>query len=218
MPKCIYALLCTALLFAQAAFAAETTSFNFSGCVDSRERAVASQADASLPVLLETRLVEGNRVIVYNPSLLPQLLPETRAFLYAHECAWTRLGMPIDQTRTAEQARRADCWAVEILSRSKIIKNAATLAAIESDLALAAGSAEQLPGPARELKLAACSASKALKTTAKGSVVQIDSALPEASPAWNTCMQTCGNVLFACGRAKTCTDRFDQCIAACGTK
>ncbi|GAB2878082.1 hypothetical protein GCM10027046_02540 [Uliginosibacterium flavum] len=218
MTRLLGALICACSLFAQTAMAADTVSFNFGGCIDSREKAIVSQADPALPVIVETRLVEGNRVIFYNPTRLPQLLPETRAFLYAHECAWTRLGLPIDRERSAENARRADCWAVDTLTRSKILK-AGALEGIEMDLAMVADSASQLPGPARELKLASCAGGRALSRPSakgKGNVINTDAAT--ASPAWNTCMQGCGNRLYSCGRGDGCNASFNQCTAACGSK
>ncbi|MDP5239091.1 hypothetical protein Q9Q94_06085 [Uliginosibacterium sp. 31-16] len=219
MTRLFGALICACTLFAQTALAADTVSFSFAGCTDSRDKPVASQADPALAVLVETRLVEGNRVIFYNPSRLPQLLPETRAFLYAHECAWTRLGMPIDLDRSVENARRADCWAVDTLTRSKLIK-AGALEAIEMDLAMAStDSASQLPSPSRELKLAACAGGKVLSSPAsrsKGTVLEMGSAT--ASPAWNACVLGCGNKLFACGRGSSCQSSFDQCKAGCNGK
>lgn len=217
MNRLLSAMLCALALFAQAAPAAETVSFSFAGCVDSRERPVASRPDADLPVLLETRLIEGNRVIFYNPSLLPQLLPETRAFLYAHECARTRLGLSIDLARSLADAERADCWAANTLLRSKLIKNAAGLTAIETDLSLASEEDwAKLPGPARELHLAACVGGKPATRGAQGNVLDVNVA--PASPAWNACVLACGNRLFACGRGASCQASFDQCKAACTGK
>ena len=211
-------LICAGLLFAQACSATETVSFSFAGCVDSRERPVVSQADPALPVLVETRLVEGSRVIFYNPSLLPQLLPETRAFLYAHECAWTRLGLPIDLDRTETNAHRADCWAANTLLRSKLIKGNAGLDAIEADMALADADSAKLPGPPRVLQLASCVAGKSnISTTShQGTVLKLNE--NPASPAWNACMQACGSRLYACGRSSSCTSSFNQCTAGCAKK
>ncbi|MBS1208300.1 MAG: hypothetical protein H6R19_698 [Proteobacteria bacterium] len=211
-------LICVGLLFAQVCAAAETVSFSFAGCVDSRERPVASQADPALPVLVETRLVEGNRVIFYNPSLLPQLLPETRAFLYAHECAWTRLGMPIDLVRSEANAHRADCWAANTLLRSKLVKGDTGLDAIEADLALAEAESARLPAPPRALALSSCVATKPAPRAEShsGTVLKLNE--NPASPAWNACMQACGNRLYACGRSSNCTTSFDQCTAGCANK
>jgi hypothetical protein len=207
------------LVLAPAVHAADIVSFSFSGCTDARDHPVRNQADPNLPALLETRMVEGNRVIFYNPTLFPELQPETRAFLYAHECAWTRLGLPINTERTEENAHRADCWAVETLSREKLIKNAAALDAIEGDLALIADKQAQLPGPARTLKLASCPFSPAAVSSkpVRGNVLDVDKVHP-ASPVWSACVQGCGNRLYTCGRSSTCVDRFNQCSTACNNK
>jgi hypothetical protein len=195
-----------------------SVSFSFSGCTDPHNQPVRSQEDPNLATLLETRLVEGNRVIFYNPTLFPELQPATRAFLYAHECAWTRLGLPVTVARTEANAHRADCWAVETLYRQKLIKDANALTDIEGDLALIAEQQAQLPQPARTLTLASCAAHPPTTTTkSTGNVVSIDASIPN-SPAWNACMQSCGNRLYACGRSSACTSSFSQCTNSCSSK
>lgn len=193
-----------------AAHAQETVSFSFAGCTNPQGKAVRSQADPALAVLVETRMIDGDRVIVYNPSMLPQLLPETRAFLYAHECAWANLGLPVTTERTAENAHRADCWAVDTLVRSHLISRG-NLDSIENDLTLAADNAAQLPQPPRQYNLASCSAGKA----ARGSGNVLDVNATPATQAWNNCMQSCGNRLYACGRSSACMATFNQCTSAC---
>lgn len=192
------------------AHAQETVSFSFAGCTDPQGKPVRSQADPSQRVLLETHVVDGNRVITYNPSLLPQLLPETRAFLFAHECAWTNLNLPIDGQRTLENAHKADCWATDTLVRSHLIGRG-NLETIENDLTLAAENANQLPQPARQYNLTSCPAGK----SAKGSGNVLDVNATPATQVWNNCMQACGNRLYACGRASSCMATFNQCTAAC---
>lgn len=213
--------LCSFLLLGllPAAQAADTVTFSFAGCTDVSNKPVRSQSTPDLPVLLTTSVVEGNRVIYYNPSMLPQLLPETRAFLYAHECAWTHLGLPLNVDRSVENAHRADCWAVETLARSKLIKGAASLENIESDLSLVGEDSRLLPPPQREYKLASCPAAKAIgagKPVRNGNVLDVNPT--PASQNWDRCMQACGARLFACGRSNACTSAFDQCTTGCGSK
>jgi hypothetical protein len=207
----LFLLVCLFLLnLATTAYAQETVAFSFAGCTDPQGKAVRGQADPGLRVLLETHVVDGSRVIAYNPSLLPQLLPETRAFLYAHECAWTNLNLPIDSQRTLENAHKADCWAVDTLVRSHLISRN-NLESIENDLALVTENAAQLPQPARQYNLASCAPGKSSKTS--GNALDVNA--PPASQAWNNCMQSCGNHLYACGRSSSCMATFNQCTATC---
>lgn len=210
--KTLLTLLCATLLGLASvpALAAETVSFSFSGCTDGMKRPVASRADAALPQLVDVILVEGNRVIVYNPSMMPQLLPETRAFFYAHACAITRLGLPIDRERSAEQVKRADCWAYDTLLRSGLLKDASTLEAINTDLEISPEAWPLVPGPVRRLDAASCT-----PQSVKGQSRPLKLDGPNASAQWSACVQACGNRLFSCGRSAACQSAFDQCRAGC---
>lgn len=200
-------LFCT---LAPTAHAQETVSFSFAGCTDAHGKAVANKADPGLPVLVETRVLDGVRTIVFNPSMLPQLLPETRAFLFAYECAWTNLGLPAEGNRSAENAHKADCWAADTLVRSHLVSRS-NLESIENDLSLVAENAAQLPPPARQYNLASCSPGK----SARGDGNVLDLNASPATQAWNNCMQACGNRLYACGRSNACMSTFNQCTASC---
>ncbi len=226
----LFALLLT--LLATPVLAAETVSFSFNGCTDTLNRPVASRAEPGLASLVDVQQIEGNRVIVYNPSMMPQLLPETRAFFYAHACAITRLGLPIDRERTAEQTRRADCWAFDTLRRSGMLKgNAAE--GIQTDMEISPEVWQMVPGGARTLDPALCKpgakiaakpkagaaaaeGDKADVEVVKGNALSLDT--PNASPAWNACTQSCGNRLFSCGRGSSCQASFDQCVKGCAGK
>lgn len=210
--KNLLTLLCATLLGLTSipANAAETVSFSFNGCTDGMKRPVASKADPALPQLVDVILVEGNRVIVYNPSMMPQLLAETRAFFYAHACAITRLGLPIDRERSAEQIKRADCWAFETLQRSGLLKDASSLEAINTDLEISPEAWPLLPGPVRQLDAASCAPQPG---KAPSRALKLDA--PNASPQWNACVQACGNRLYSCGRSASCQSAFDQCRASC---
>lgn len=194
-----------------AARADEIVTFSFGGCVDAAGKPVPSKADPSLETLLNTAEENGQRVIRYNPALLPQLLPETRAFLFAHECAWTHLNMAIAGVRSVEQAQRADCWAVETLLRSRLVSRE-SLPAVEADLEMVADKQDTLPQPARPVNLRSCAAVRNVADKA-GSVL----AMPHGAgdDRWNACTQACGADLFRCGRGEACTRSFDQCVAVC---
>ena len=191
----------------------ETVTFSFAGCLDAQGHPVASRADATLQVLVATSLEGDQRVILYNPSLLPQLLPETRAFLFAHECGRTYLKQPLG-ARTTEQVRQADCWAVDTLLRSRLLKDSEGVSAIESDLSMLDAQRAQLSAHEHAYALTSCPATKA-GTRGTGNVLQLDG--KTASPAWNVCTQRCGAVLYQCGRSDSCTASFDRCVTGCNT-
>lgn len=208
-------------LLAPPASSAETVSFSFSGCTDTLNRPIASRAEPALSALVDVILEEGNRVIVYNPSMLPQLLPETRAFFYAHACAITRLGLPIDRERSAAQTQRADCWAFDTLRRSGLLK-ANTAEAIQTDMEISPEVWPLVPGGPRSLDPARCNSNNTRVTATPdspvkhGNVLSLDT--PNASPAWNACTQNCGNKLYSCGRSASCQAGFDQCMKGCAGK
>jgi hypothetical protein len=180
----------------------------FDGCTDAKGNPVPALADDKLPAVAQLGLAEGKPVIRYNPNALPRLLLETRLFIYAHECGRQYLGFAVEGPRTASEARQADCWAYSGLKRT-IFADAQVTSAVEDDLAASTEDWTELPGPARELHLASCTAG----VSAKGSLK-----LP-AGPGrdkWNTCQQACGSKLYSCGRSNGCEAAFNQCSVACG--
>lgn len=200
------------------ALAAETVSFSFAGCTDTMNRPIPSRADPAASKLVDVILDAGQRVIVYNPSAQPQLLPETRAFFYAHACAITRLGLPIDRERSAAQTQRADCWAFDAMRRSGLLKSADAASAIQSDMDLTPEVWALVPGAQRKLDPALCSGASPARGDSEtrlvqGNALKLDS--PNASPAWNACTRNCGNRLYACGRGATCQSSFEQCTKGC---
>jgi len=180
----------------------------FDGCTDAKGNAIPALADDKLEVVALAGLSEGKPVIRYNPQILPRLLLETRLFVFAHECGRQYLGFPATGDRTLIQAREADCWAYSTLKRS-VLSTAPVLSAVEDDLAMAPDDWKQLPGPAREIKLASCPA---------GPVTSGSLALPTgpARDKWDKCQQGCGAKLFSCGRSASCEATFNKCSAACG--
>ena len=183
-------------------------NMTFDGCTDAKGNPVTGVADEKLPAVAQYGVMDGKPVIRYNPQILPRLLLETRLFVYAHECGRQYLAFPATGERTAIQARQADCWAYSSLKRS-VLSSEPVLAAVEDDLNMVADDWAQLPGPAREVKLASCPA---------GPVTAGSVALPTgpARDKWNTCQQACGSKLYSCGRSASCEAAFAQCSAACG--
>lgn len=187
------------------------TFITFEKCADSKGRAVAVIADGAIKEVVRSGIEEDGMVIRYNAKVLPQLLPESRQFIFAHECARHFLGAPVVGERTLEQARRADCEAHNVLVRSKLIARAEDLAPVVDDLKMV--STEDwslLPGPQRELSFAACAPS----AQTRGNLAL--PAAPAHSDKWNACVQACGARLFACGRSTQCQTVYDQCNRACG--
>jgi hypothetical protein len=183
-------------------------NMTFDGCTDAKGNAVEALADNKLPAVAQYGLADGKPVIRYNPQLLPRLLLETRLFVYAHECGRQYLGFPATGERTAIQAREADCWAYNTLKRS-VLSTAPVLSAVEDDMNMVAEDWAQLPGPAREVKLASCAA---------GPVTKGSLALPTGPgrDKWDKCQQACGSKLYSCGRGASCEAAFNHCSAACG--
>ncbi|MDB5801391.1 MAG: putative secreted protein [Rhodocyclales bacterium] len=190
------------------AWPALAQNLTFDGCTDARGNPVTGIADEKLPAVAQYGVVEGKPAIRYNPQALPRLLLETRLFVYAHECGRQYLGFPAEGERTAAQARQADCWAYATLKRS-VLSSPQVLAAVEDDLSMAGWG--ELPGPARELKLASCTA---IETKASEGSLKLPSG--PARDKWNQCEQACGAKLYSCGRAASCEAVFSQCSAACG--
>ncbi|HEX5126294.1 MAG TPA: hypothetical protein VFW00_06110 [Rhodocyclaceae bacterium] len=181
-----------------------------SGCSDAHGNPVPAVADDTLLSVAKLSVDNGKTIIRYNPKALPRLLPESRLFVFAHECARQYLGFSVDGERTAEQARQADCWAVATLRHSQVFKNAQTMTAVEDDLSMVSTDWALLPGPQRELKLASCSS----PPQTKGSMQ-----LPGSGPAndkWDACVQRCSSKLDSCGRAASCQQAYDNCTASCG--
>ncbi|MDQ7989105.1 MAG: hypothetical protein REI09_05660 [Candidatus Dactylopiibacterium sp.] len=206
-------------LFATLPAFADTVSFSFAGCTDALNRPVASRADPALGSLVEVQLAEGTREIVYNPQSLPQLLPETRAFFYAHACAVVRLGQAIDRPRSEADVQRADCWAFDTLHRSGLLKREGAVDALTSDVELTPALWEKVPGPARALDPARCAGATPRPAAAtRGNALQVAPGSRNASPAWNACTLACGNRLYACGRGGACQSAFDRCTAGCAGK
>lgn len=184
----------------------------FDGCKDKLGEPVKTVIDPTLRAVAKAGVVDGKGVIRHNPEMLPRLLPETRMFVFAHECGRQLLGFAPDAELQVAQVRQADCWAVDVMQRSGMLKDKALLGVIEDDLSMAPNDWALLPGPRRVLELAAC---KPVPT--KKGALRMDTAAP-SNEKWNACQLSCGNKLYSCGRGASCQSSFDQCSAACGAK
>jgi hypothetical protein len=183
----------------------------YHGCVDALGRAVEAVEDATLPATFATRVEGGRAVIRYNPQALPDLQPATRMFLFGHECARLNLGIAPEAPRSHDDARRADCWGLTTLLRSRVL-GVSDVAVIHADLQRSEDAWRWLPGPMRRVDLHAC------HREASG----LQWALPTVpQEVANACTRACADALLACQRAcrgpacEPCVVRYAQCARSC---
>jgi len=188
------------------------TSFSYAGCVDAAKKPVPAKADEQLAHFAEARLEDDKLVIYYNPKALPELLPETRLFLFAQECARFPLKQPLGAERSAEQIQAAECWALATLNRSRLLTAKDSIEALQVDLPAESDVWQQIGSPAHSLNLAACP-----RQGSRGSLA-LPSGGAESSDKWNACVQSCGSKLYACGRAAGCQSSYNACSSACDGK
>lgn len=182
----------------------------YGGCVDAAGHPVAAVPDPSLPGPVSTGVEQGRTVIRYNPNALPGIGERGQLFLFAHECARLNLGMSPTGARSRDDARRADCWAGDMLLRSGLVQLEG-LAALQPAFEPGATDWSRLPGPVRSIDLLSCPRhlSPSLQAPAFG------------QEAWNACARRCGDALYACqhgGRhagADPCEDTHQRCMASC---
>ena len=203
-PILIAALWCSAAL--SAASQAQDQTF-YGGCVDAAGNAVAAIEDRSLPGPVNTRVEDGRAVIRYNTAALPGLGERGHLFLFAHECARLNLGMSPTAPRSRDDARRADCWAGDMLRRSGLVPLEG-LAALQPNFEPGVADWRLLPGPMRRIDLLSCPRhlSPSLQGPASG------------QDAWNTCARHCGDTLYACQRRATadaCEAAHSRCMSRC---
>lgn len=192
-----------------AALAQERITYH--GCVDADGRAVEAVEDATLPATFATRIEGGRAVIRYNPQALPDLQPATRLFLFGHECARLNLGMAPEGPRSRDDARRADCWGLITLMRSRVL-GVSDVAVIQADLQRSDDAWRWLPGPMRRVDLHACHREASVLQWSLPTVPQ---------EAANACTRTCADALLTCQRAcrgpacEPCVVRYEQCVRNC---
>lgn len=187
------------------------TSFSYDGCTDAANKPVPAKADDTLDRFADARLEGDKLVIYYNPKALPELLPETRLFLFAQECARFALKQPLQAERSAEQIQAADCWALGTLNRSRPKNAARNAEALKVELPASDELWQRIGTPAHELKFEGCSS-----RGARGNLALPGDGLH--SDKWNLCVQSCGAKLYSCGRSATCQSSYNACSEACEGK
>jgi len=187
---------------------AQDATTTFESCVDAKGRALPAMEDGALPTLVTTVNAKGERTIHYNPALLPNLKPITRLFFFAHECARNALGFADKGTLSVEQAHQADCLGLATMQDSGKMQPA-ELAELQEDLKFSDADWSKLPGPARDIDLAACHSTGVVKLPM--------AATPTAGQSdWDHCVMGCADPLLKCGSG--CMDTYQKCVAACGPR
>ena len=175
-------------------------------CSDVNGHLVRGKLDPSLNKIVASGFAGDQRVIRYNPELLPKLSVLARQFFFAQACARLALGEAPGAELSPDRAHQADCVGVTILEASGLLRQHAMLQTLEAELVFSDEQWTQLPGPRREFNLTACPRKSGIK-------------IPLATPPTakkvesNACIRSCGDRLFAC--KGDCLGSFDQCVAAC---
>lgn len=178
----------------------------YAGCTDADGVPVAAVSDSSLEHVVASRAGSGRAEIRYNDAILARLQPESRLFLFAHECARHNLGLAVDGARVEADARRADCWALETLERSGLV-TPARVDALERDLQFSEAEWTRVPGPPREFRLRSCAAENAAR--------HVLSRPSAGQPGWNACVRSCGDHRRACAGEGRCDDAYERCVSMC---
>ncbi|HJV26494.1 MAG TPA: hypothetical protein VJ673_12475 [Aromatoleum sp.] len=196
----------SAALLMSSAHAADV-QVTYEGCTDAVGRPVPAVSDPTIDKVVESRSDASGADIRYNPEVLPRLLPETRLFLFAHECARHNLGYPAAAALDVLEAARADCVAVDALLRSHLLAPE-QIETVQRDLQLSPGEWAFVPGPARRVALKACIAQNARRHA----LTQ-----PSANqPNWNACVRSCGDRRRVCQSQGTgCDDTYERCVSLC---
>lgn len=193
----------------------QTASFN---CLDAAGQPVPSTTDTASPVLFRTEVKDGAARIVYNPERLTRLSQQSTLFLYAQECARLNMGMAGAQQNSLEQARSADCRAINRLKAAGQV-TAEEIPFIEGDLVLSEDEWREVAGPVRGFALAACQGDQpvlAQAAPADGNTLAMVRAGAAATPAWDACVRRCAQPMLRCGGSESCLTPHLACVDRCG--
>ncbi|MBI5781587.1 MAG: hypothetical protein HZA65_07980 [Rhodocyclales bacterium] len=161
----------------------------YTGCTDAKGQAVAVREDPKARRVFEVRLVEGVPVIVHNPTLLPDLWPVARRFLFAHACVRIQAGYLPPAPQTVAQDRSLDCQAVEWLVRNGRVR-ADDIGLIETALnGLRRRDWRYVAEGPRRVEVAACYQRivESLARNAEGT-----------KRDWSRCVEVCGEQMVDC--------------------
>jgi len=133
-------------------------ALSYSGCVDIQGRQVAAFANGGVPDVARAFIDASTGVptIVFNPSVLSWLQPETRLFFFIHECAHHVLGHAVGGASPSTMEQEADCWAINRLGETGLLSGR-EISAIQADLIqFGRGDHTHLPGDLRADALVRC--------------------------------------------------------------
>ena len=188
-------------------------SVSFETCSDAQGKPVMIEPVSSLEKLVQISAKKGQRLIQYNPELLPNLSATAKQFFYAQACASLALGAANNETGIS-RARRADCVALRALRLSGLL-TPGDLSSLQRELSFTDEEWELLPGPRRSFALAACADKPGIALPGPGA--------PTATQLkWNACIRPCSDRLLQCQHqcaANVCVDaclkKHEICEAAC---
>ena len=200
---------------AQPSGAAPDAAFN---CLDAAGQPVPSVTDTSSPLLFRTEVKDGAARIVYNPERLSRLSQQATLFLYAQECARLNMGMAGVQRNSLEQARSADCRAINTLKAAGQVTDD-EIPFIEGDLVLSDTEWTDVAGPQRGFALATCQGDQPMLAQAApvgGNTLAMVRAGAAATPAWDACVRRCAQPMLRCGSSESCLTPHLACVDRCG--
>ena len=202
---------------AQPAGAPADGAFN---CLDAAGKPVPSVNDTASPLLFRTEVKDGTARIVYNPERLTRLSQQATLFLYAQECARLNMGMAGVQQNSLEQARAADCRAINRLKAAGQVTND-EIPFIEGDLILSDAEWTDVAGPQRGFALSACQGDMPVlaqqqAASAGGNTLAMVRAGATATPEWDACVRRCAQPMLRCGGSESCLTPHLACVDRCG--
>src|SRR5260221_14571357 len=127
---------------------------SYDGCFLGPGIPVPSIMALSLDDSAAARMTPQGPVILYNPNVVSWMHPETRLFVYFHECAHVVLNHVNFPNPNMEQ--QADCWAIRTaVGQNRLNQLGVTI--VQNDLAIASRADwTHLPGPMRAINLIEC--------------------------------------------------------------
>ena len=188
-------------------------SVSFETCSDAQGKPVKVEPVSSLTKLVSITARQGQRLIQYNPELLPTMSASAKQFFYAQACASLALGATANNEPGMSRAKRADCVALRALRLSGLLASG-DVSSLQRELTFTDEEWEQLPGPRRHIDLASC---------AEKPGIALPSGVPTAAQLkWNACIRPCSDRLFQCQRqcagsacVDACLKKHEICEAAC---
>ncbi len=127
----------------------------YDGCADFRGVPVASVMNPQHNDVASATYINGQPIIIYNPTVLSSMSRQTRLWMYAHECAHHALAHAI-RNIPFSQEQEADCWGIRTLTEQGLLDDD-DLLVIQRELGrFGPGDWTHLPGRQRAINLRRC--------------------------------------------------------------